>query len=189
MLAETATGNRRRHERAGIRGRALVEGATGLVRGEIVDLGAGGVLVDDAGEASLPVGAPVVVELDIARLGRLRQLGGVVRREPRRLAIGFQSPWPAVIVVDPLAPRRRDLADALRAAGCCSLEAATPLEVVDLLDRVRGVVSAVVVAESTRSAEIVGYLSDAHPGLRLQLIVDRPMPANDALRDVLAGLA
>src|SRR5688500_11043468 len=151
MLEETASANRRRHERAGIQGRAIVEGPRGMARGEIVNIGAGGVLVRDGGEAVVSPGTMVSVRLVLDRLVRVLARGGVRGRDADTLAIEFASPWPAVIVLDPSAPRRRRIADALRDAGCCSLEASSPLEVVDLLERINGAIAAVVVAESTRS--------------------------------------
>jgi CheY-like chemotaxis protein len=180
----------------------------------------------------------VSVELEVDRLGWVQHRGHVARvDEPsgatrvRLVAIAF-APLPAplaeaiagelraadearrsprVLVVDPSPPRRRRVAAALRDAGSCPLEAATPLEAVDVMERSRVAVSAVAVAARTRSQtqtdELVEYLSEAHPGVRLALIIDstgeaapnpRPLPQLPAdehtdllepVRELLASLS
>jgi hypothetical protein len=93
---------------------------------------------------------------------------------------------PRVVVVDPSGPRRKRLAAALREAGCQSIEASTPLEAVDVLERSRVPVRAVAVAESTQSQtladELVAFLAEAHPSLRLALIVDDAKPSQEPVR-------
>lgn len=197
LEAVAQPGNRRRHDRARVQGCVVVHGPDGEVRGRIVDLSAGGVLVAEAAAGTrFAEGTRVELELEIERRGRVRQHGGVLRRVDGGVVIAFDAPPPAVVeviagevrdaqearrtphvvVVDPSVPRRRRLAAALRAAGCESIEAATPLEAVDAMERSRVPICAVAVAETTRSQtladELVEFLAEAHPSLRLALIVD-----------------
>lgn len=196
LEAIAGPGNRRRHDRARVNGCVVVHGPDGDVRGRIVNLSASGVLVaEEAVPDSFAEGTQVALELEIDRRGRVRQ-DGVLRRVDGAVAIEFTSPSPSVVdvitgevlvaqearrtphvvVVDPSGPRRRRLAAALREAGCESIEASTPLEAVDALERSRVPVSAVAVAETTKSQtladELVEFLAEAHPSLRLALIVD-----------------
>lgn len=196
-MLEAAAGNRRRHDRAQVNGCVVVHAPEGAVRGRIVNLSAGGVLVvEQASRAPLAEGTRVGIELETERRGWVRQDGGVLRRVDGAVAIEFVEPSPVlidvitgevlaakeaqraprVVVVDPSRPRRMKLAAALRAAGCHSIEASTPLEAVDALERSRVPVVAVAVAESTQSQtladELVEFLAEAHPSLRLGLIVD-----------------
>ena len=231
LEAVAEPGNRRRHERARVRGGVVLHVDDRAVRGRIVNLSASGVLVaEEVGQALLPEGARVSLELEVERRGWVRQDGDVRRRHGGAVAIEFAGPSPAlvdviegevlaaqeaermprVVVVDPSAPRRKQLAARLRAAGCQSLEASTPLEAVDLLERSCVPVRAVAVAERTESQtladELVEFLADAHPTLRLGLIVDNttkraPHPRcgfslaaddstdlRDLVKDFLAGL-
>jgi hypothetical protein len=106
----------------------------------------------------------------------------------RERADTMEGTMPLVIVVDPSPPRRARAASALREAGWCPIEAATPLELVDLLERADGEVTAIALAPSTetqtRLDEIVGFLSEEHPRVRLALIGDGPSP----VPDLIAGL-
>ena len=198
LEAVAERGNRRRHDRAQVNGCVVLHAPEGAaVRGRIVNLSAGGVLVVEEGlPPRLAEGTRVGLELETDRHGWVRQDGGVLRRIDGAVAIEFVEPSPVVVdvitgevlaaqeaqkaprvvVVDPSGPRRKKLAAALRAAGCQSIEASTPLEAVDALERSRVPVVAVAVAESTQSQtladELVEFLAEAHPSLRLGLIVD-----------------
>jgi CheY-like chemotaxis protein len=77
---------------------------------------------------------------------------------------------PRVVIVDRAAERRHQLAECLRAQGCCSLEAATPLEAVSLVERSRNHVRAVMVAETltqTQADELLEFLAEAHPAIEV----------------------
>jgi len=208
-MSDTAVANgpvdRRRHARAKVEGRVVIHGPEGIARGVIVDLGSGGVLVRELGRlAPLDVATTVSIELEVTGLGWVTQPGTVVRHDRGTVAVAFAGANPraaisdrtldpgrigrCVVVLDPSASRRRRVAAALRAAGYCSLEAATPLELVDLLERAHGEIAAIALAPrtetQTRLDELVGFLSEVHPGVRLTLIGDDPSP----VRDLLAGL-
>lgn len=197
LEAVAQPGDRRRHDRARVNGCVVLHAPDGAVRGRIVNLSAGGVLVvEEESRARLAEGTRVGLELETERSGWVRQDGGVLRRIDDAIAIEFVEPSPGVvdvitgevlaaqearraprvIVVDPSRPRRQRIAAALRDVGCQSIEASTPLEAVDVLERSRVPVSAVAVAESTQSQtladELVEFLAEAHPSLRLGLIVD-----------------
>jgi CheY-like chemotaxis protein len=192
-------GNRRRAYRAGVHGCAIVHapGDTAL-RGIIIDLGLGGVrlleLVRD--EPGLVAGAEVTIELECAGAGWVAQRGRVIRHGDGELAIRFHalSPEvedliedevlgdveaqraPRVVVVDRAAQRRHRVAEALRDAGCSPLEAATPLEAVDIVERSRNHVCAVALSENltqTQADDLVRFLAEAHPEVQVALIADR----------------
>lgn len=190
---------RRRHDRAEVDGCVVVHVPGGEVHGKIVNLSCGGILVREVDEAPpLASGLPVLVELELDRLGWATQAGTVVRSSDGETAIAFQrlapelgdviasevtaatdaKTNPRVVVVDPQPARRRRITDALREAGARSLEASTPLEAVDLIERSRVRVQAVAIAERTRSQtdsdELVGYLAENHPDVRLAVIGERP---------------
>ena len=190
-------GNRRRHDRARVNGAVVVHAPDGASRGKIINLSAGGVLVvEQSPHVELAEGTEVGLELETGRRGWVRQAGGVLRRVDGAIAFEFVQPSPVVVdlltgevlaaqeaqrvprvvVMDPSSPRRKKIAAALRDAGCQSIEAATPLEAVDLLERSRSQVTAVAVAETTQSQtladELMEFLAEAHPSLRLALIVD-----------------
>jgi CheY-like chemotaxis protein len=106
----------------------------------------------------------------------------------RERADTMQGTMPLVIVVDPSAPRRRRAAAALRDAGWCPVEAATPLELVDLLERAGSAVTAIALAPATETQthrdEIVAFLSEEHPRVRLALIGDDPSPVPELIAEL-----
>jgi CheY-like chemotaxis protein len=197
--------NRRRHDRADVNGGAIVQTHERTIRCRIVNLSVGGVLVQAPIGVYLVPDTHVTVELELDRIGWARHAGPVARVVGDRLfAIAFDELGPRlgaviegvvraacearraprVVVVDPSPPRRQRLATALRDAGTQPVEAATPLEALDLLEGSRVGFSAVAVASRTRSQtesdELVEYLAEAHPEVQVALIVDRPdeRPAN-----------
>jgi len=191
--------NRRRHYRAKVSGRAVIHVRDGAVRCEIDNLSLGGVMlrpVDEAG-TDLAEGSTVAVELQVDGASWLVQQGSVQRRasNPQRVVIAFGevSPEledliedevlaaveaeraPRVVVVDRSRVRRRRVARALHQVGCCPLEASTPLEAIELIEQSRTHVAAAAVAEAltqTAGQELVHFLAETHPGLKIALITD-----------------
>jgi hypothetical protein len=191
--------NRRRAYRADVTGVAIVHGPGGVaVRCEIVDLALGGIRLAElpcGGHGVFEPGWEVTVELECAGAGWVVQRGEVTRHRDGELAIRFHTlsadvedliedevlgaveaaRAPRVVVVDRADHRRHRFAATVRNAGCCSLEAATPLEAIELVERSRNHVRAVAVAETltqTQADELVTYLADAHPELHVALIGD-----------------
>lgn len=188
----------RRHSfRADVHGCAIVHGPGGASRCVVVDLCLGGVRLLELvrGASDLVPGAEVTCELEIAGQGWVVQRGRVLRHEQGELAIAFEglSPEvedvieeevlcalearraPRVVVVDRSEARRHRIAEALRENGCCSLEAATPLEAVDLIEQSRTHVSAVVVAETltqTQADELIAFVFESHPDVKVALITE-----------------
>jgi CheY-like chemotaxis protein len=83
---------------------------------------------------------------------------------------------PLVLVVDHEPSRRQRLADAVRHAGGHAVEAATPLEAIVAVERGARAVTAVAVADrltQTHGDELVGFLTEVHPELRLAVIGER----------------
>ena len=187
--------NRRQSYRAGVHGCAIVH-AKGLgLRCEVVDLCLGGVrLIQLALEdPRLAAGTEVAVELECAGAGWVTQRGVVIRHKDHELVVRFHAlapevedliedeilgaveaeRWPRVVVVDRSAPRRQQVAEALRQLGCCSLEAATPLEALELIERSRNHVCAVALSESltqTQADELIEYLHESHPDVAVARI-------------------
>jgi len=189
--------NRRRHYRAKVSGRAVIHGRDGAVRCEIDNLSLGGVMLRPVEEADtdLPEGCAVAVELQVDGASWLVQQGSVKRRAERGVVIAFGevSPEledliedevlaaveaersPRVVVVDRSRVRRRRVARALHEVGCCPLEASTPLEAIELIEQSRTHVAAAAVAEAltqTGGQELVHFLAETHPGLKIALITD-----------------
>jgi hypothetical protein len=189
---------KRRHDRADVDGCAVLHALDGGVHCRIVNLSEGGLLLhaQDGGEELEP-GTNVAIEVELETLGWVRHMGKVVRKDGDQLAIVFAplppktleaiadevreateaTTRPRVVVVDPRPDRRRRVAAALRDAGARSIEASTPLEAVDLIERSRVRVTAVAVAESTRSQtesdELVGFLAEHHPRVQVAVISER----------------
>lgn len=195
---------RRRHFRAGTEGAAVIHVAPRTARGEavpialrgrIVDLSLGGVRVrriEDAAPCPAP-GTAARVELELG--GWISQDGHVHRAAVGEIVVAFSrlasevedriedevlaaieaAKRPRMIVVDPSASRRRRVADTLRAAGCESYEAATPLEAIDLMERPRSHIRGVALAEhltQTGTDEFCDFVAETNPGIKLALIAD-----------------
>lgn len=190
--------NRRHSYRAGVHGCAIVHAPGGVAqRCEIVDLGLGGVRLSQMvrDDPFLAAGTEVSVELECAGAGWVFQRGVVIRHRGPELAVRFHamSPEvedliedeilgaveaeraPRVVVVDRSDLRRAQVALALRRLGCCTLEAATPLEALELIECSRNHVCAVALSErltQTQADELVEYLHEAHPELAIARIED-----------------
>jgi len=214
-MGDAPGGNRRRSYRAGVHGRAIVHAAGGVaLRADVVDLGLGGVrLVETAADAApLADGAEVAVELECAGAGWVAQRGRVIRHQHGELVVRFHAlrpevedliedevlgaveaeRAPRVVVVDCTPERRHQVAAALRGLGCCSLEAATPLEAIELIERSRLHVCAVALAEcltQTQADEIVQYLHDSHPEVVIARIRDGEDPVAGAVGELARRLA
>jgi hypothetical protein len=207
---------RRRHYRAGIEAGAVIHASQMALRGRIVDLSLGGVRVRRVDE-NLPTPAPgtaAMVELELGGAGWVAQDGRIHRCDVGEIVIAFgplapevedliedevlaaieAARRPRMIVVDPSADRRRLVADKLRAAGCESYEAATPLEAIDLMERPRSHIRGVAMAEhltQTGTEEFCDFVAETNPNIKLALIaealadgtVDQPMSRRQRITD------
>jgi CheY-like chemotaxis protein len=190
--------DRRRHFRAGVCGGAVVHGRGVTMRGHISNLSLGGALIhlhEDGPPDIQWDHDEVVVELEIGGAGWVAQRGQVRRGDAKTLAIAFGQVGPEVedviedevvaaveahksprvVVVDPKEDRRHQLAEKLRAAGYTSIEAATPLEAIALVEQPRNHVAAVAVADTltqTGPHELVEFLSESSPHIKLAMFAD-----------------
>jgi hypothetical protein len=195
-MGEAPRANRRRSYRAGVHGCAIVHAPGGIaLRCEVIDLSLGGVRLVTmvADDPRLSTGTEVAIELECCGAGWVTQRGVVTRHHRAQLVVEFYAlsaevedliedeilgaveaeRAPRVVVVDGAEERRHQVADQLRRLGCCSLEAATPLEAIELIERSRNHVCAVALSESltqTQADELVEYLHDAHPEVRVARI-------------------
>jgi len=187
---------RRRHVRAGVPGKAVVHLDGVSVRGNLANLSAGGALVLVGNVAALPDLEDVVLELDLGGGGgAVAQRGVVRRRDDRHLAIAFVDVGPElamliereisnsvdaersprVVVVDARRERRQRVAEQLREAGYTSVEAATPLEAIAIVDQPQNRIAAVAVADAltqTGPQELVEFLSESNPEIKLATFAD-----------------
>jgi hypothetical protein len=86
---------------------------------------------------------------------------------------------PRVVVLDGSPPRRRRVSEALRRAGCESIEASTPLEAINCVETSSRPVAAVAVAEQvarTHSDALVDYFSESNPHIKIAVIADGTGP-------------
>ena len=89
---------------------------------------------------------------------------------------------PVVVIVDQEETRRHRVAESVRHAGGRSIEAATPLEAIALVESGDDDIGAVAIAErltQTRGDELLEYLWTTHPELEIAVIPDRPPTEND----------
>lgn len=186
--------DRRRHFRAGVCGGAVVHGRGVSLRGQITNLSLGGALIELVREPdeTPELDHEIIVELEIGGSGWVAQRGHVRRCSKREVAIAFGAVGPdvedviedevvaavearrspRVVVVDPRPERRQQVAEKLRARGCTSIEAATPLEAIALVEQPRNHVAAVAMAETltqTGPHELVDYLSESNPNIKLAM--------------------
>jgi hypothetical protein len=188
--------NRRRSYRAGVHGCAIVHAPHGVApHCVVIDLGLGGVRLVQLGDGDAPLAddTPVAVELECAGAGWVVQRGRVLRHRGRELVIRFDALAPEVedlieeeilgaveaerspriVVVDGEEARRHRVADALRTRGFCALEAATPLEAIELVECSKNHVRAVALSSSltqTQACELIEYLEDEHPEILIARI-------------------
>lgn len=188
---------RRKHYRAGMEASAVIHASRVALKGRIIDLSLGGVRVrrsDD--QAPCPAeGTGVMIEMEIGGRGWIAADGIIRRCELEEIVIAFAplvaevedviedevlaaieaTRRPRMIVVDRHADRRRRVADKLRAAGCDSYEAATPLEAIDLLERPRSHIKGVAVSETltqTGADEFCDFVSQTNPRIKLALLTE-----------------
>jgi hypothetical protein len=205
-MTESRERERRRWSRVGVCGKAVVHGATSLLRCDIVNVSTGGALLraSDACGDLLVAGAVVAVDLhlDAADTAWLHVRGEVRRLDdPRQIAVEFLAVTPQledligdevlaglegelraqVVVVEQVIGRRVRVALALRGLGCHVLEVATPLDAISVIEQSRAHIGLVLVGE--RAAEAVGslstYLRGEHPEIDLVTIADRPPGGRD----------
>lgn len=194
--------NRRRCFRAGVQGCAIVHAPGDIaIRCVVVDLGLGGVrLLEPVRDQPLAPGTEVKVELECSGAGWVVQAGRVLRHSNGEIVVLFHalSPEvedliedqvlgaveaqraPRIVVVDRWESRRRHVAEALRESGCSPLEASTPLEAVDLIECSRHHVCAVALSEQltqTQADDLVRFIHEMHPEVKLALIADRDTTA------------
>jgi CheY-like chemotaxis protein len=140
------------------------------------------------------VGSVGLIELHLAQ-GWCRQRVRVVRCSFDEIALHFHeisaaledaiedevvacieaSRRPQILVVDPSPDRRHRIAESLRTAGCESVEAATPLEAIGIVERYSGTIRGMTVSESltqTSGDEFCDYVSQTNPEIRLRLIAE-----------------
>ena len=85
----------------------------------------------------------------------------------------------AVEVVDSQVERRHQVAEKLRASGLTSMEAATPLEAIAMVERARNHVAGVAVADTltqTGPHELAEFLSESNPNIEIAMFVDEDTP-------------
>jgi CheY-like chemotaxis protein len=213
---------RRRYYRAGLETGAVVHAAKLALKGRIIDLSLGGVRIrraDDTAPCPAP-GTAAMVEMEIGEHGWIAADGFVVRAAIDEIVISFAplaaevedliedevlaaieaSRRPRMIVVDQQRERRRRVADKLRAAGCDSYEAATPLEAIDLMERPRSHIKGVAVAEhltQTGGDEFCDFVHQTNPNIKLALLaeqladgtVDQPIPRAHRISDRIPTVA
>jgi PilZ domain len=195
-----ASSDRRRHFRAGVHGGAVVHGRGVTRRGRITNLSLGGALIDlGDGAPDLPLDDEVVVELEIGGSGWVAQRGHVQRSGDHEVAIEFglvgadvedviedevvaameAHRSPRVVVVDSQVERRHQVAEKLRASGLTSMEAATPLEAIAMVEKARNHVAGVAVADTltqTGPHELAEFLSESNPNIEIAMFVDEDTP-------------
>ena len=195
---------RRRHLRADTGLGARLHAAGAVVRGKSVDLSRGGVRIRrlDEDRPCPAVGTDALIELELGPSGWIAQDGRVVRCDFSELAIAFDAvadavarlideeiravlasiSRPRLLVVDPSAARRHQIAEKLRAAGCDPYEAATPLEAIDLIERPSSHIAGVAVAErltQTDGEELCEFVAETNPGIRLAMIAEATVTSAD----------
>lgn len=199
---------RRRHPRADTDIGVRIHAASVVVRGRCVDLSRGGVRVrpDDESVPRPAVGTAALVELALGRSGWVAQDGRIIRCGYTEVAIAFDpladevarmiddelrcaiasTSRPRLLVVDPSADRRHQIAEKLRAAGCDPYEAATPLEAIDLIDRPSNHIAGVAVAAQltqTGGDELCEFVAETNPGIKLALIEEALSPRHHRSSD------
>ncbi len=188
---------RRRHYRADLEAGAMVHVANVALKSRIVDLSLGGVRlrrVED-GVPCPAIGTMATLELEIGGRGWVVVHGFIQRVELDELVIAFGAlpadvedliedevlaaveaeQRPRMLVVDREPERRRRVAEKLRAAGCESYEASTPLEAIDLMERPRSHISGVAVSEhltQTGADEFCDFVAQTNPHIKLALIAE-----------------
>jgi hypothetical protein len=89
---------------------------------------------------------------------------------------------PVVVVVDQAETRRHRVAESIRHAGGRSIEAATPLEAIAIVESGNQDIDALAIAQKltqTGGDELVSYMSITHPDLEVAVIPERPPTEDD----------
>jgi hypothetical protein len=173
------------------------------VRCDVENLSRTGGLFVLAAHCSVPVavGTIVTVTLDVPDRA-VRLVGLVVRGDEAgtRIAIAFDALTgdvaavldqhvdgaldaarvPRVVIVDPLPAERGRVAEAVRHAGCDPVEASTPLEAIDAIQRPENRVAAAAIRDSltqTGGDELATYLAENHPSMPVAILAESPTEA------------
>lgn len=206
--------DRRRCFRARLTGTATVRAATrgALCVRALEDLSLGGAHM--AGRAPVAVGEPVSASFRIERMRPITSRGLVVRASPtgeQGFAIAFRdlSPRledvihdlivrslerdrvPSVLVIDPDARTRDDLARVLRELGYRALPVRTPIEAIGQLNEHGTCIEAALVSDhltQTSAVEFTSFLHEAFPTIR-RVLAFAPGHEADALHAVQSGFA
>lgn len=200
--------DRRRYFREAVYGGAVVHVDGVALRGQIANLSLGGALISLGEHVPHKPGLnhDVRIELEIGGHGWITQRARVRRTSTKEVAVAFTEikpnvedviedellaavearNRPRVVVVDAEPHRRRRVSEQLHAAGCVSLEAATPLEAIAIVEEPRNHIAAIAVADTVRDAHpLVAYLTDSNPGIPIAMLAegagdDRPSGASRA---------
>lgn len=187
--------DRRRFFRESVYGGAVVHVDGVALRGQITNLSLGGALISLGEHVPHKPGLnhDVRIELEIGGHGWITQRARVRRATAREVAVAFTEikpnvedviedellaavearNRPRVVVVDAEPHRRRRVSEQLHAAGCISLEAATPLEAIAMVEEPRNHVAAIAVADTVRDAHpLVAYLTDSNPGIPIAMLAE-----------------
>jgi CheY-like chemotaxis protein len=189
---------RRGHERGRVPGKAVIRTGGRALQCDVDNLSCAGGLFLLAAECrvSLDIGAAVSVQIDALGPDLLLH-GQVIRSDDSgtQIAIAFQevadaltdtlrsmvsgaisaADCPRVMVVDPLPAERSRVAAALRRAGCDPVEASTPLEAIDAIQRPENRVAGAAIRDSltqTDGGELARYLADEHPSMPVAILSD-----------------
>ncbi|MEZ4360593.1 MAG: PilZ domain-containing protein [Kofleriaceae bacterium] len=208
------TADRRRHYRIPRAVQAVLHVGVTTMPGRVQDLSLGGLRMRVGDGAACPaVGSVGLLEVQLAS-GWYRLRVKVVRCAFDEVAVRFQQITPQledaiedevvagieaarrphILVVDPSPVRRQRIAETLRTAGCESVEAATPLEAIGIVERRCGAIRGMTIAESltqTRADEFCEYVSQSNPEIQLRIIADgtRDIPIESAADDAEPSVA
>jgi CheY-like chemotaxis protein len=192
----TERGERRGHARVRIASKAVIRAGGEALHCDVDNLSCAGGLFLLAADCNVPVpdGAQVTVQLDTLG-GDIALAGRVVRHgeAATQIAIAFEdvadalterlrgivtdaitaAECPRVVIVDPLPAERSRVAAAVRRAGLEPVEASTPLEAIDAIQRPENRVAGAAIRDSltqTDGGELAKYLTDEHPAMPLAIL-------------------
>ncbi len=197
--------DRRRHLRVPRTISARLQVGVMTLRGRVIDLSLGGALLRFGEDEICPAVASVgLLELHLKDGWRHLRVR-VVRCDVGLVALHFHPLAPSlaaeiegeiaaaveacrhppIVVMDPEPERRHRIAETLRTAGCAPVEAATPLEAIDLVEKHGGIRGMTVADSATQTSadELCDYVSQSNPEIRLRRIAvgTRDLPLTDEL--------